>query len=52
MSKPKTSSSKKADEPTKKELIKDLEDKFQMPSDVSNGMMGATKQSIQFFLDN
>ena len=52
VSKPKTSSSKKADEPTKKELIKDLEDKFQMPSDVSNGMMGATKQSIQFFLDN
>ena len=52
VAKPKTSSSTKKDEPTKKQLVKDLEEKFSMPSDVSNGMMGATKTAIQFFLDN
>lgn len=35
---------RKSDEPTKKELLRDLEDA--LPSDFPNGMMGATKEAI------
>ena len=51
VSKPKTSSSKKADEPTKKELIKDLEDKFQGIKAIADKVLAPIKSIWETILN-